>query len=345
MRIVRAARPGTGSRRPPKRSRHYRRLILAMTLWLPLLQADAAPYCSTSSSPSINFGAVPASGYQDAQTAVVLNCNGGVSTLLTPAIFRVCLFIGTGTSGAMAPRLMSNGNGDFMRYDLYADAYRSQLIGPQSSGYPLYSLTFRLAPRENLSFRIPIHARVHAGQNLPGRFPYSDMPYNSFIRYSYGYIHTPTESDCRERYPGSLGGAGDISFNWSGVQATVTRSCRISTLSQMNFGATTAFEGNREQTASLQLKCTRDVAWQVSLDEGMHAQSGGRFMASADARLGYELYSDASRSSRWGNTQSSAVSGVGNGEMQGLTVYGQVPAQPGALPGNYQDTITVTLTY
>lgn len=345
MRIVREPRSGTPNSPPAKRSRHYWSLMFVLPLWLSLSQAEAAPYCSTSSSPSLNFGAVPATGYQDAQTAIVLNCNGGIGTLVTPAIFRVCLFVGTGTSGAMAPRLMSNGNGDFMRYDLYADAGRSQLIGPQWSGYPLYSLTFRLAPRENLSFRIPIHGRVHAGQNLSGSSAYSDMPYSSLIRYSYGYVHTPSESDCRERYPGHLGAAGDLNFNWSGVQATVQRSCRISTLAQMNFGATSAFADSREQTASLQLKCTRDVAWQVSLDEGLHAQSGDRFMASGDARVGYELYSDPSRSSRWGNSQGSAVSGVGNGDMQRLTVYGQVPAQPAALPGNYHDTITVTLTY
>ena len=319
--------------------------MFGLMLGLPLSQAEAAPYCSTSSSPSLNFGALQATGYQDAQTAVVLNCNGGIGTLVTPAIFRVCVFVGSGTSGALAPRLMSNGNGDFMRYDLYADAARSQLVGPQWSGYPLYSLTFRLAPRENLNVRIPIHGRVHAGQNLPGRFPYSDMPYNSFVRYSYGYIHTPTESDCRERYPGHLGSAGDIYFNWNHVQATVQRSCRISALAPLNFGAVSAFAGSREQTASLQLKCTRDVGWQVSLDEGLHAQSGDRFMALGDARLGYELYSDPSRSSRWGNTQNSAISGVGSGDMQQLTVYGQVPAQPGALPGSYHDTITVTLTY
>ena len=345
MRIVGETRPGTPGRQSPKRSRPYRLLMLGLPLLLPLSQADAAPYCSTSSAPNLNFGAVPATTYQDAQTAIVLNCNGGIGTLVTPAIFRVCLFVGTGTSSAVAPRLMSNGNGDFMRYDLYAHAARSQLIGPQWSGYPVYSLTFRLAPRENLSFRIPIHGRVHAGQNLSGKSPYRDVPYNSFIRYSYGYIHTPTENDCRERYPGHLGAAGDIDFNWSGVQATVPRSCRISTLAQMNFGAANAFVGSHEQTASVQLKCTRDVAWQVSLDEGLHAQSGERFMAAGDARLGYELYSDPSRSNRWGNTQGSNVNGVGNGDVQRLTIYGQVAAQPGVLPGSYQDTITVTLTY
>lgn len=320
-------------------------LLLAAALCLPSMHALAAPYCSISSSPSLNFGAVAGTSHQDTQTSLTLSCYGGNATLLTAALVRACLFVGTGTAGAIAPRLMSNGSDAYMRYDLYADAARSQLIGPHSSGYPLYSRSFRIAPRENLNISIPIYGRVPSGQNLPGNLPYRDTPYNSYIRYSYGYIHAPLESDCRDRLPGYLGGAGDIGFNWSGISASVLRSCRISTLSNINFGTTSGLKAAHEQTTSMQLKCTTNVAWQVSLDNGLHAQSGKRFMARASERLGYELYSDPTHLSRWGSDQINGVSGVGTGAIQNLTIYGEVPAQPSAAPGSYQDTVTLTLTY
>lgn len=319
-------------------------LVLLLCL-LPSLPVRAAPSCSISGSPALSFGAVTASSYQDSQTSLTLNCNGGSATLLTAAQVRVCLFVGTGTAGAVGPRLMTNGSGGLMRYDIYADAARSQLIGPHSSGYPLYSISFRIAPRESRSIRIPIYGRVPAGQNLPGNLPYRDLPYNSYVRYSYGYIHAPLESDCRDRLPGHLGGAGDISFNWSGVSASVLRTCRISNLSNIDFGSTSGLKAAREQTTSVQLKCTPDVAWQVSLNDGLHAQSGARYMAAANERVAYELYSDSTHLSRWGNSQTSTVTGTGTGVLQNLTVYGHVPAQPSAAPGTYQDTVTMTLTY
>lgn len=320
-------------------------LLLVAALCLPSMHALAAPYCSTSSSPSLNFGAVAGTSHQDTQTSLTLSCYGGNATLLTAALVRACLFVGTGTAGAIAPRLMSNGDGAYMRYDIYADAARSQLIGPHSSGYPLYSLSFRIAPRENLNIRIPIYGRVPSDQNLPGNLSYRDTPYNSYIRYSYGYIHAPSESDCRDRNPGHLGGANDISFNWSGVYASVPRSCRISALANINFGTAHGLKATRAQTTVVQLKCTPDAAWQASLDDGLHAQSGKRFMAAADERVGYELYSDPTHQSRWGSGQINGVSGVGTGAIQNLTIYGQVPAQPSAAPGSYQDTVTLTLTY
>lgn len=211
--------------------------------------------------------------------------------------------------------------------------------------FPLYSISFKIAPRENQSIRIPIYGRVPAGQNLPAGTPYRDIPYGSYVRYSYGYIHAPTESNCRDRIPGHVGGAGDISFNWSGVQANVLRSCRISTGKTLDFGTGAGLRSAREQSMPVQLNCTANVAWQAALDDGLHAQAGKRFMAAGGERVGYELYRDPSRLSRWGNTQSSAVSGTGSGVMQDMTVYGQVPAQADAMPGTYTDTVTMRLTY
>jgi spore coat protein U-like protein len=42
---------------------------------------------------------------------------------------------------------------------------------------------------------------------------------------------------------------------------------------------------------------------------------------------------------------SDAVAATGNGSAQSFTVYGRVPPQAAPAPGNYSDTITVTVTY
>jgi len=62
----------------------------------------------------------------------------------------------------------------------------------------------------------------------------------------------------------------------------------------------------------------------------------------------YELYRDAARSPRWGNTiKTHTQAGTGTGAAQSLTVYGRAPPTTGAIPaqGSYNDVITVTITY
>jgi spore coat protein U-like protein len=39
------------------------------------------------------------------------------------------------------------------------------------------------------------------------------------------------------------------------------------------------------------------------------------------------------------------VSGTGSGAQQTLSLYGRVPAQRTPAPGDYKDTVTVTLTF
>ena len=69
-------------------------------------------------------------------------------------------------------------------------------------------------------------------------------------------------------------------------------------------------------------------------------QGGGQYIT-------YGLYKDAARSQRWGQAGGEPVTGTGAGVSvpQPLTVYGRVPAQAVPAPGNYADTVTITLTY
>jgi spore coat protein U-like protein len=69
-------------------------------------------------------------------------------------------------------------------------------------------------------------------------------------------------------------------------------------------------------------------------------------MTNGAATVSYSLYSNAARTTNWGNTVGTdTVAGTGTGSNQSYTVYGSVPAQTTPAPATYTDTITVTVTY
>lgn len=136
------------------------------------------------------------------------------------------------------------------------------------------------------------------------------------------------------------------------VSATVVSACVVS-------GATLSFGTNIDPTAAsvpldasatMTVQCTSTTPYAVSLDAGANAGGLGNFGARAikngSHTLGYQLYLDAIRSIVWGNgTSSSVLPGTGTGSNQSLTIYGRLPTLVGAVPGNYTDTVTVTVTY
>ena len=94
---------------------------------------------------------------------------------------------------------------------------------------------------------------------------------------------------------------------------------------------------------------------QASLSPGVSGSYSPRQMAFGPARLNYNLFLDAARTSIWGNglsgtgiaTASFTVGpGVGNGTRSAqFPVYGRVPALQVVGMGAYSDTIVVTVTF
>ena len=124
--------------------------------------------------------------------------------------------------------------------------------------------------------------------------------------------------------------------------------CEI-TASDLAFGNYTAQSGSPLLgTTLLRATCTPATTYNVGLNEGTSpgATVNQRKMVSGANNLNYELYSDASRSTNWGNTAGTdTVTGVGTGMAVDHTVYGQVPAAQVIPAGNYADTITVRIYY
>jgi spore coat protein U-like protein len=71
-------------------------------------------------------------------------------------------------------------------------------------------------------------------------------------------------------------------------------------------------------------------------------------MTSGSNSLTYGLYTNAARTTVWGDgTGSTAtVTNTGSGSAQNFTVYGRIPAGQTSTPaGIYADTVSVTITY
>jgi spore coat protein U-like protein len=137
------------------------------------------------------------------------------------------------------------------------------------------------------------------------------------------------------------------------VNASVASVCYVS-------GTTLSFGSNLDPvngtvpvdaTSTLSVQCTNTTGWSVALDAGTNAGGpaafGSRAIKNGSQTLAYQLYTNAGRTTVWGDGSggSAPVTGTGTGSTQSLTVYGRLPSLTGAIPGSYTDTVTVTITY
>jgi len=131
------------------------------------------------------------------------------------------------------------------------------------------------------------------------------------------------------------------------VTARVAAACQIDSATDLDFGL---YIGRRADAKSdITVTCTRSTPYNVGLDAGTSqgaTVTTRKMTGPGGDTLGYSLYSDSFRRKNWGDTVGvDTVSGTGNGRRQRLTVYGRVDRGQESAPGDYIDTITVTITY
>jgi spore coat protein U domain-containing protein, fimbrial subunit CupE1/2/3/6 len=148
-----------------------------------------------------------------------------------------------------------------------------------------------------------------------------------------------------------------------GTQATLAGvNCTVATTG-ISFGAyDISLATPTDSTGQITVTCSyvapgaaTAVDFQASLSTGASSSYTPRQMASGPARLNYNLFLDAARSSIWGNGLSGTSlatgelrvgPGVGNGTRSAqLSLYGRIQAQQAVPIGPYSDTIVVTLTF
>ena len=303
--------------------------------WLPL-QANAQS-CWVSGSIGMNFGAISASSPTDSQTSLPFTCGSNS----TPLYLRMCLNIGAGSPIAdVNPRRMTNYNGAYLQFNLYSDAARTQIIGPQGGGYTEYTWTAQVPGNGGYaqsSGTMPIYGRVFAGQGTVPAGNYQSQLPDIQLRYTWSNSSPPA----------SCAGGSSISIGSPGINANVPSGCRITALSDLDFGTLSApLSAATDQSASLTLQCPSGTSWQVDLGAGNHNASTRRMSSPAGAYVGYQLYRNAARTQVWGSSVGGTTeSGTSTGASTVVPIYGRIPAQAGISSGTYSDIVILTLTY
>lgn len=133
------------------------------------------------------------------------------------------------------------------------------------------------------------------------------------------------------------------------VDVTIVAQCLINSASNLSFGGSQGvLSANVDQTSTIVVQCTNTTPYDIGLDAGTGtgASVTTRKLTHGGATINYSLYTNAPRSTVWGNTVSTdTVSATGNGAAQSYTVYGRIPPQTTPAPNAYTDTITITVTY
>lgn len=112
-----------------------------------------------------------------------------------------------------------------------------------------------------------------------------------------------------------------------------------------SFGSYDVFSNQSlNSTGNIGVSCDISAAYSVSLSAGGGSYAS-RSMASGAHRLNYNLYTDATRTTIWGDGTGGTATVSGSGTTVNHTVYGRIPASQNAYVGSYSDTITVTLTF
>ena len=136
------------------------------------------------------------------------------------------------------------------------------------------------------------------------------------------------------------------------VSATITPGCLIvgggANYGALNYGSYSALATSTVTaalTGGVTLQCTPGVALSMSVDGGLHNNSGRRMqLNSGTAQVAYQLFRDAAFSQSLGISQSVSVA-YSNANNITLPIYGRVQL-PGNQPGGtYSDTLQVQLSW
>ncbi|MEH6413968.1 Csu type fimbrial protein [Pseudomonas sp. CGJS7] len=328
-------------------------LALLCLLWI-AAPARAATTC-TGSMTALNFPATTGA-ISDATATLTVTCSTGALSLLARAKVNMCvsIFSGTDGGGTLAPRRMINGFNDPMQMQLYTDAARSAIWGargnatvpnfvPLQFDYAVPLLGGSQTLTATLYGRIPAQTGLNAGTYI-NRFTAGADTLIEF-RYAEALLGTPAmPASCLSG--GSAGTPSTFPFT---VNGSVPNTCTLTPkpVPDLAFGNVPGvITANVDRTTDIGMVCTGRTAWQIGLNNGLYASGTIRRMRNAGGQfVPYELYRNAGRTLRWGNTVGTdTLTGTGTGVAQPQTVYGRVAPQT-ATVGSYSDTITVTVTY
>ncbi len=158
---------------------------------------------------------------------------------------------------------------------------------------------------------------------------------------------------------GNSGGGWDSGNTTIIANYVVPSLCQLDSTSNVDFGNINDISTtSRDYTAqgAVNTTCNYGTPYSIYLGDGNNRIAGGfRRMANASSQyIPYQLYQNSTYSTVWDTTGgvitvggAGGVSKTGSGTAQSTNVYGKIPQGTtiSAIPGNYSDTIVVTVTY
>lgn len=102
---------------------------------------------------------------------------------------------------------------------------------------------------------------------------------------------------------------------------------------------------NLDSVGHITVTCDVSAPYTIALSPGLTGTFASRIMQSSANQLHYNLYTDLTHASVWGDGTGSSATVGGNGTNVDYPVYGGVPAGQNPYVGSYSDVVTVTLSF
>jgi len=145
------------------------------------------------------------------------------------------------------------------------------------------------------------------------------------------------------------------------VSATINSSCSAAQGTPVAFGAIQSLASAVNTTGTISVTCDTGTPYAVGLGLGQNPSGQQRqmsaFIGTGFSYLPYQLYVDAAYTTAFtdittgasgsplGSSVASTPGSTGTGLAQTLTVYGQIAAGTKPPPGNYSDSVVITVGY
>lgn len=137
------------------------------------------------------------------------------------------------------------------------------------------------------------------------------------------------------------------------VSANVAAVCQSLTATDLAFGVYDPTSSTKLTSATFSIQCTAATPIVAALSAGTTSgasMTGRKMTDGAGNTLNYQLFTDASQLTIWGDgtggSKTVTNSGTGLSAPVTFTVYGAIPSgQYNVVPGQYTDRITITVSY
>jgi len=331
----------------------YSLLLLPIALWLPMGNAQALT-CKVDSFVSPNLGTITLANADNASVEQLLTYSC-TNTSDTTEWASVCIGAdgGNNNPSQINPRylpLFGSGSSE-LNFNMTLNDRSGATWGPRNGKgteefIDFVSVTPGLTTTKSTIIKVSLVPDNHAA--TAGDYTTNFTSVNTALT----FITVGSNTDNQQCSSPEIQGTSPLSFT---VQATVDPQCTINTTSDVNLGHYSASQTDitGSNNNAIGVTCTNDASYNIGLTPSNDNTNGAGVMKGSGSntdKVPYQLFSDISRTTKWGNngstydTLTNGFIGKGSGTSEAQTVYVTVP-NADFKPDNYSDTVTIRVNY